>query len=199
MCQFIESICYKNGQFHNLDLHQERFDLTRKHFFGAAPELQLESFLKIPDSLIEKTVKCRVLFNNEIVNIEYNDYTIRSIGSLQLVFGDSIHYSFKFADRSKIDQLYQTKGLADDILIVKKGLITDISYANIVFKKGNNWYSPQNPLLKGIRLKYYIMIGRVTPALLQPSDLPLFTEARIINAMISIEDSPIIPIKNILI
>ena len=98
MCQFIETICYKNGQFHNLDLHQERFDLTRKHFFGAAPELQLESFLKIPDTLIEKNVKCRVLYDKEILNIEYNNYTIKNIGSLQLVFNDSIDYAFKFAE-----------------------------------------------------------------------------------------------------
>ena len=199
MCQFIETICYRNGQFHNLDLHQERFDLTRKHFFRTAPELQLEPFLKIPDSLVEKTVKCRVLYDNEIVSIEYSEYAIKIIGSLQLVYSNSIDYTFKFADRSEINKLYATKGQADDILIVKKGLIADTSYANIIFKKENKWYSPQNPLLQGIRLKKYTRIGRVTPTLLRPTDLPLFTEARIINAMISIEESPIISIENILI
>ncbi|MEI6140029.1 MAG: aminotransferase class IV [Mariniphaga sp.] len=199
MCQFIETICYRNGQFQNLALHQERFDMTRSHFFGAVPELRLEQFLKIPDSLLEKTVKCRVLYGNEILRIEYNEYKISKIGSLQLVVDDSIEYPFKFADRSKINLLYQTKGQADDILIIKKGLITDTSYANIIFMKGKKWYSPQNPLLYGTRVKGYISFERVTPALLRPKDLPLFTEARIINAMISIEESPIISIENILI
>ena len=39
--------------------------------------------------------------------------------------------------------------------------------------------------------------GRVAPALLRPSDLPLFSEARIVNAMISIGNSPVIPINKI--
>lgn len=198
MCQFIETICYDRGQFWNIGLNQDRFDRTRQHFFGTVPELRLELLLEIPTFLAEKTVKCRVIYRKEIVGIEYGQYKIRPVRSLQLVHDDSIDYRFKFADRSKIGVLYQMRGEADDILIVKKGHITDTSYANVVFKKDSKWYSPQNPLLKGVRLESYHRNGRIIPALISPEELIYFSEARIINSMIAIEDSPVIPIENIL-
>ena len=49
----------------------------------------------------------------------------------------------------------------------------------------------------GTRLRSYLEQGRITPTLLRPEDLSSFSEARIINAMISIEKSPVIPISEI--
>ena len=39
----------------------------------------------------------------------------------------------------------------DDILIVKNGLLTDTSIANIALYDGNDWYTPLHPLLKGTK------------------------------------------------
>jgi len=114
-----------------------------------------------------------------------------------MVVDDTIDYNYKYADRTKLNSLFNLRRQSDDILIVRNGMITDTSYANIVFKKKDKWYSPLNPLLKGTRIGSYLREGRVTPALLRPSDLPLFSEARIVNAMISIADSPVITIGNI--
>lgn len=197
MCLFIESICYEQGYFQRIDLHNDRFNRTRNHFFGVQSNLKLELFLSVPVHLKDKTLKCRVTYGRDILNIEYDLYNIKPIKSLQLVLDDTIDYSFKYADRTKLTALYDLKGHSDDILIVKDGYITDSSSANIILKKGGKWYSPQNPLLMGTRLENYIREGRVTPALLHPKDLPLFQEARIINAMISIENSFVIPISNI--
>ena len=198
MCLFIETICYEHGQLQLIDLHNSRCNKTRSHFFGAVPDLHLELFITVPGNLMDKTVKCRVTYAKEVVNIEFEPYRIKPIRSLQLIYDDTIDYAFKFADRSKLSQLYQLRGQADDILIIKDGFITDTSYANIVFKKDEKWYSPQNPLLKGVRLESYLLENRVTPALLRPDDLSLFSEARIINAMISMENSSVIPIENII-
>ncbi len=199
MCQFIETICYEQGCFQQIDLHNERFNRTRQQFFGLQTQFQLESFLSVPADLKDKTVKCTVTYGIDIVRIDYNLYQIRPVNSLQMVVDDTIDYAFKYADRTKLNSLFNLRHQSDDILIIKKGLITDTSYANIIFKKDNKWYSPSNPLLKGVRIDSYIHDGLVTPALLYPSDLPLFSEARIVNAMISIENSPVIPIKNIIL
>lgn len=197
MCQFIETICYKKGHFERMELHNERFNRTRKQFFGLQTSLQLELLLSIPLHLKDITVKCTITYGTDIISIEYNSYKIRPVNSLQMVVDDTVNYSYKYADRSKLNALFLQRGQSDDILIIKNGFITDISYANIIFKKDDKWYSPSNPLLKGTRIDSYIREGIVTSALLRPSDLPLFSEARIVNAMISIGNSPVIPIKNI--
>ena len=197
MCLFIETICYEQGSFQRIGLHNERCNLTRNHFFGLQPNLQLELYLTVPAHLKNETVKCSFTYGIEIIGITYELYKIRPVSSLQLVNDNAIDNSFKYADRTKLNALFQLRGQYDDILIVKHGLITDTSYANIIFRKEGKWYSPQNPLLRGTRLESYLSEGRVTPALLRPKDLPHFSEARIVNAMISIENSPVIPIGNI--
>jgi len=154
--------------------------------------------LFIETHLKEETVKCTVTYGAEIIDIVYNLYKIRPVHSLQMIVDDTIDYEFKYADRTKLNSLFNLRNQSDDILIIKNGLITDTSYANIVFKKEGKWYSPQNPLLKGTRIDTYFREGLVTPALLRPPDLFHFSEARIVNAMISIENSPVIPIGSII-
>ena len=197
MCLFIETICYEKGCFQRIELHNERFNRTRKQFFGLQAPFQLELLLSVPPDLKHKTVKCTVTYGTDIVRIDYNLYQIRPVNSLQMVVDNTIDYAFKYADRTKLNSLFNLRHQSDDILIIKNGLITDTSYANIILKKEGKWHSPSNPLLKGTRIDRYIHEGLVTPALLRPSDLSLFSEARIVNAMISIENSPVILIENI--
>ncbi len=198
MCRFIETICYEQGSFQRIALHDERCNRTRNHFFGTLPPIQLGSMLSVPVHLAGLTVKCTVTYGVEIENIEYVPYQLRPVNSLKLVQDDTIDYAFKYADRTKLTSLYQLRGQCDDILIVKNNLITDTSYANTIFLMDGKWYSQLNPLLRGTRLESYLLEGRVTPLLLRPKDLSRFSEARIINAMITIENSPVIPIENIL-
>ncbi len=195
MFRFIETICYEQRRFHRIELHNERLNRTRTHFFGKLPEIRLELLLSVPAVLINETVKCTVTYGIEISDIEYTVYTVRQIKSLKLVSDNAIDYAFKYADRSIFKTMLQNNLQYDDILIVKNGLLTDISYANTIYLHENIWYSQRNPLLFGTRLQSYVREGRVTPALLTPADLIRFSEVRIINAMISIENSPVIPIE----
>ena len=197
MYQFIETICYEQGSFQRLELHTQRCNKTRYHFFGNQPAIRLETILSIPEHLKDHTVKCTVTYGVDILNIEYSVYVIKSVKSLQIVTDNVVDYSFKFADRTQLTSLFDKKGQYDDILIIKDGLITDTSYANIIYLSNNRWYSQQYPLLLGTRLQYYIALNLVTPTRLTFNDLSNFSEARIINAMISLEKSPIIPIGSI--
>ncbi len=160
-------------------------------------EIYLEKFLQIPGKLCGNKIKCRVLYSDRIENIEYQEYVQRPVRSLKMVNGDSINYEYKYADRDSINALLQMKGTADEVLIVKNGVITDISYANVIFLKKDEWFTPLNPLLKGTRRESYLNYGKIKSALIHPLDLKEFTEARIINAMISLEESAAIPIENI--
>ena len=44
---------------------------------------------------------------------------------------DTIDYTYKSAHREELNALYAQKGMADDILIVRNGYLTDTSISNI--------------------------------------------------------------------
>ena len=197
MYLFIETICYEKGSFHRIELHNERCNQTRRHFFGDQPSIKLQNHLCIPHNLIDFKVKCTVTYGIDVISIIYSKYEVKPINSLLIINDNHIEYSFKYSDRKDLTLLAENKGQHSDILIVKNGLITDTSYANIIFKHNNNWYSQSKPLLLGTRLQSYFKDKRVIPARLTIKAISHFSEARIINAMISIEDSPVIPIDHI--
>ena len=197
MCQFIETICYKNGVFERIELHNDRLNRTRNHFYDKPLEINLIGHLSVPVDLIHSTVKCTVTYAEQIQHISYSNYQIKTLHSLKLIDHNSIDYSFKYADRQVLESLYSNRGECNDILIVKDGFLTDTLYANLVLLRDNRWYSMLNPLLLGTRLQSYLNENIVTPILVTPNDLHLYSEARIINAMISIEDSPVIPPRSI--
>lgn len=197
MIQLIDTICYENGELHRLNLHDERINRSRKELFGSNSELHVGDFIQIPVDLINEKVKIRVTYSADIEKVEYEKYVMRPIHSLKLINGDHIDYSYKYSDRSLLNNLFRQRGNADDILIVKNGFITDTSYANIVFLKDGIWVTPSTPLLKGTRRESYLLSAKISVATLRPEDLQDYSEARIINAMISLEQSPDIPIENI--
>jgi 4-amino-4-deoxychorismate lyase len=193
----IETICFEEGRFHRLNFHNERLNRSRKELFGSADELKIKEFLHVPAEWYGKKIKCRILYSHKIEEINCQEYKIKQVQSLRMVNGDHIIYNYKYADRTSLNALLHLKGMVDEILIVRDGFITDTSYSNIVFRKNGSWFTPVNPLLKGTRREYYLSTEKIKTALIRPHDLKEFSEARLINAMISLEESGVIPIKNI--
>ena len=132
--------------------------------------------------------KCRIEYAPEIQKIEFIPYQLPHIQSLSLVEGSHIEYQHKFADRFPLYLLYAKKRHADDIMILKNGLITDSFFANLAFQKDNQWLTPAQPLLNGTRRQLLLQKGIITPANITPSDLPKMNKVRLFNAMIRWED-----------
>ncbi len=164
---------------------------------GIESTIELESILKCPPDKVSGKVKCRVIYDHEIRAITFEHYLPRIIRTLKIVHDNTIEYSYKLLDRSCFERL--SKGIAqDDILIVKNGWITDISFANIILWDGLNWHTPANPLLAGTKRKLLIDSGFLQLAEIRPSDLELFKEVRIINAMLNPLDHPSIAVTGII-
>jgi 4-amino-4-deoxychorismate lyase len=199
MLQLIETICFKKGSFQRIPLHEERLNRSRNHFLGMVEPLFLTPLLKIPELMKNEKVRCRITYAMDIESIEYELYNVREIRSLKLVFDDAIDYSYKYKQRDSLNALLSLRGNADEILVVKSGLITDTSFTNVVLLKEGVWYTPATPLLPGTRREHYLRHHQIIPIDIKPAALPLFEEARLINAMRSIEDSAPIPIAQILI
>lgn len=200
MCLLLETIKVKNKELQSLDFHNERLNRTRRELFGTKDILLLEKTIKVPENLGDGVFKCRVLYGNEIEKIEFQPYQIKEIRSLKIVDGGQINYAYKFADRQNIEKL-QAESLslnAQDILIVKNGLLTDTSYANIVFFDGEKYFTPSTPLLKGTKRSQLLQKQLITERKIHVQDIQYFLFAKLINAMIDLEESPIIPISDII-
>ena len=89
------------------------------------------------------------------------------------------------------------KGEADEILIVKNGFITDISYANIVLKHRDGLITPAHCLLKGTRRQQLLDQGVITEQAINVDDLFRAESVLIINAMLGLEDQMEIPVSQI--
>jgi 4-amino-4-deoxychorismate lyase len=196
MLQLIETICYENGAFQRIPLHEERMKHSRQLLFGIMEFLSL-SCLSIPESLKDQKVKCRITYSFQIEDIAYEPYINKSIKSLKLVREDAIDYSHKYKNRDSLNRLLGMRGVCDEILVVKNGMITDTSFSNIIFLKGGTWYTPEYPLLPGTRREDYLRKNQIFPQVIKPEDLGEYEEARLINSMRSLEYADPIQISGI--
>ena len=103
-------------------------------------------------------------------------------------------YGHKYADRQAINTLFARRGAADDILLVRDGLLTDTSYANVALFDGKCWYTPAHPLLEGTQRARLLAEGILHPIDIRPADLPRFESIKLINAMLDWEQTAPIPI-----
>ncbi len=184
---FIETIKVKDGVFYNLPLHFARLEKTAIHFFGIAPSLKLSGDM-IPDELRSGLVKCRVTYSSRILSVEFEPYVFRKISSLALVEDNTIDYTYKTLNRHLLNTLYSHRGNCDDILIVRNGLITDTSYANVVFENPQGLFTPQSCLLAGTKRQYLLKKGVVQELNITKDNIASFSKLYLINAMIDLED-----------
>ena len=189
MCQLIETIRIENGELSLLALHQARMDRARNELFGLKEPCNLLDHLfslLLPQSGLWK---CRVTYGKQIEMVEFESYQKRPILSLKIVEADFIRYDYKFAQRDEINKLYNKKEGADDVLIIRNKLLTDTSYCNVALWEGNNWITPLQPLLKGVRRESLIQMKKIIPGNILLSDLSSFKSIKLFNAMISFEEA----------
>ncbi len=182
--RFIESICYQDGEYQNLDLHQERLNNTCFNFFGEALYDLRELLPEIED---ERTHKVRFTYDNSTHSCEAIPYAKLPIQTLQVVNTSWFDYSFKYADRSILHELLNSSS-ADEIIICIDELVTDCSYANLAFWDGKEWLTPDSPLLKGVRRTQLLNEGKIKEAAIRCDDLATFEKVALINAMLDLGD-----------
>lgn len=192
--KFIETIRFEDGQPRNLELHQQRFEATRRHFFGSRCAPELARTLRLPAEFRAGTVKCRVIFQEKIEQVEFEPYAIRPLRTLALADGTGLDYGFKFQDRAALDFL-KKQAAADEILIVQNGFLTDSSFSNLAFSTdGRDWLTPETCLLNGTQRQFLLETKRLRACPIRPDDLPKFRFLKFINAMLDLDNSPAIPL-----
>lgn len=193
--RFIESLKVVGGEFMNIELHQQRIDISSK-IFSINKKIVLKD-INIPKSNNDLVQKCRILYSNDDLIISFSEYKQRKIESLKLVFDDSIDYSFKFEDRQPLKQLYDKREDCSDIIIVKNGHLTDTSFSNIILFDGENYFTPNSFLLNGTMRQKLLSDKRIIEKEIKYDELSNYNRIILINALNSIEDNLSIKIENI--
>lgn len=183
--RFIESILFENGQYHRLDLHQQRIDKTIRTLGGSKHTFALTQMLPYP--ALEGKHKARLVYDvfKGGMGVELSAYVPRNISKLKVMHSAPFDYSLKYEDRGHILSLLRQSG-AEDILISLEGHLTDSSYSNVAFWDGDKWWTPYTPLLKGVRRQSLLASGRLHEAPIKVEDITRFEKVSLINAMLDL-------------
>ena len=196
MCRLLETIRVSDGLLQNITLHNERLNRSRRDIFKTGDDIDLTDYISVPQNLMRGIIKCRVLYSKEITGIEFEPYIPHQVRTLKLVEANHLFYNYKYTDRRALSSLIDRRS-ADDILIIKNGNVTDISFANIVFTDGKEWITPDTPLLRGTMREWLLSKKIIYERRITARDIAYFSHFRLINAMLGF-DGPILPVDNIL-
>jgi len=181
--KYLETIKSLDGKLYHLTYHQQRLEEVLKSLDGVKT-YNLEELLNPPKKGL---YRCRVVYSESSIDIEYIFYKKQFPRTLKLVYNDEIEYSKKYEDRTSLNELLTLKASCDDILIVKGGLISDTSIANIAFFNGREWVTPKRPLLKGTTRARYLQTEKIIVQDIFVDDINKFTKVALMNAMIDFD------------
>ncbi|MDD4150201.1 MAG: aminotransferase class IV family protein [Bacteroidales bacterium] len=197
MCRFFETIKIQDGIPQNLESHQKRIDKTSMGNYKVQSLFNLAALIYVPELYSKGVSKCKFIYDDKHSSFYFEKYRPLEIKSLKLIFCDDIDYSYKYSDRTRIEDLRKLKADCDDILIVKDGLVTDTSFANIAFFDGYNWITPEAPLLEGTCRNRLIAEGRIIAKKIRWEDIKLYEIFVIFNAMRGEDLFETYPVSNI--
>jgi len=173
---YFETIKCEEEEIFNLDYHNQRIART------IGLNLNLQEYIYPPNNQL---LKCKVIYNQyEIINIDYSIYEVRDIKTFKIIYDDEIEYKYKSTQRKSIDNLYKRKEKADDIIIIKNGLVTDTSIANIAIYQNGTWITPSKPLLLGTTMSRLINENKIKIKNITPKELQNCSKIALLNAMI---------------
>jgi 4-amino-4-deoxychorismate lyase len=182
--KLIETIKIESGQVSNIEWHNARFNRSRKELFGVDKSIKLQEYIEPP---IGKGVfRCRILYSEEILSIEYIPYQAKVFKTFKIV-ESNIDYNHKYSNRMPLERLKAEVFPYNEIIIKKDGLLTDTSVANIAFYDGDSWLTPKKPLLRGTMRENLLNHNRLIEKDIKSDELKHFSHFALMNAMIGFQ------------
>lgn len=181
-----ETLKVVNGNIQNIHYHDERVNRSRLSLYDIHTKIKLADSIKVPKECASGIFKCRIAYGKTIGEPVFEPYIRKAVNTISIVLSNIIDYKYKFTDRNELNSLMKQRGHSDEILILRNGLITDTSIANIAFNDGSKWLTPKEPLLKGTKRSMLLDENIIEAADISLSMLSQFKEASIFNAMIEL-------------
>jgi len=167
--------------------HEQRMNRSLTALSRLHANIDLGEILRNVKTPEQGLYKCRILYDDRSRKIEFVPYEVRPVRTLRIIEDDRISYEFKYNDRMAINRLFELRENCDDILIVKHGMVTDSSIANIVFKRDKKWFTPWAPLLKGTMRSKLLELNLVQEEEIRLKEIYNFESFKLINAMLEFE------------
>jgi 4-amino-4-deoxychorismate lyase len=182
---FIESIRILRNKPQLIAYHNARLNHTIRNHYHNVKKIDLKKVINT--SLLEDNseYKCRVLYNESIIAIEYQPYIRKSIKTLKIVHSQNvINYPYKKVDRPELDVLFSQRGIADEIIIVNpEGFITDAYYYNIIVEKNGVFFTPNSNLLNGVMRSHLLSKGKIHLKKIHIDRLKEYEKIYLVNAL----------------
>lgn len=182
--EYFETIKCEDYEIYNLSYHQKRVSNT------ISMNLNLQDYIYPPTS---QTIRCKLIYNQEgILDVHYFEYKKKEIKSFKIIYDNEIEYSKKYLNRNSLDKLFNQKKnkdgkIADEIIIVKNGFVTDTSIANIAIFNGQFWLTPKKPLLEGTTRARYLEKKEIFEEDITVEMLKKAKKIALMNAMIDFD------------
>ena len=189
-----ETLAIEQGKIRNIERHQQRYERSLQAFYGKQSAVdfprifQLAEHIHVPVELAdEPLIRCRIDYNAKKIECRYFPYQRKHCRTFKPVICDHIDYGLKYADRTLLNELLAQKDDCDEIMIIKNGYVTDCTIGNLIFRQGTQWFTPDTPLLEGTQRAALLAQGRLKVRSILATDLSLFEEIRLINALNGLE------------
>jgi 4-amino-4-deoxychorismate lyase len=189
MFPFFESIAIVQGKPRNLFFHQARIERTFKHFFPKDEAHHLEYLLFKQKFVDAPLVKCKFTYNENRFAFYQLKYIPKTFKRFILIRDDHIDYPFKLTERTALDNHLKKIPAEHQYIIIKKNLVTDSSYSNLIFYDGYRWLTPAKPLLAGTMRASLLAEWKIHDEHIESRNLHLFKKFKLINALNSFEDA----------
>lgn len=198
MCLLFETIKLDEGKFFNLHYHNLRLNAARAELFEVTEPIMLEDYLTVPENCKKGLFRCRVSYNRSgITKIEFIAQKPRKLSKLKIVHRDEIDYHLKYADRDILNSLFALRDDADEVIIIKKGMVTDCTIGNLVFWNGQYWHTPDTPLLNGTQRQFLLGEKLIHEKRITQEDIHNYSQCGIINAFFNLQNMPVLSTKEI--
>lgn len=198
MFPLFETIKIQNLRIQNPEFHLERIRNSRSTLWNNTKTNDFENLFnelelkELKELIPEQIYKLKVIYNSQSNQFTRTPYYKRNITSLKPVVADGLEYPLKYTDRRNIEHLL-SDSLKDkedkensDIIIIKNGFVTDSSYANLVFAKNNELFTPKECLLKGTKRAKYLKEGQILEKSIRAEEIQLYDSVFLINSMLDI-------------
>jgi len=179
----IETICVENRQLKNASYHDARLNKTRGDLWGYTDTWKLTD-LPIPDYVTDERHKLRIVYSKEIEDIRWELHVPRNTQSIKKVYDNEVDYTYKYNDRTRLNNLFEQRGPADEILIIKNGMVTDSFYCNAAFFDGKKWVTPTTNLLPGTQRAFLLDSKIIEEAEIPENHIANYSHIRLFNALV---------------
>lgn len=195
MTQFplFESICFQENEFPLLNYHLERMHRTCRFLFSSSFQKEKELLTTLQGIHSNTKMKVRVEYDEKHFKVSSSIYHPKNILAVSLLLKEDIIYPYKTTNRDVFLQYQQEH---KEVVFVKNGCLTDTTFSNIALWNGEEWHTPESPLLHGTRRQCLLENKKIKERKITLSEMERYHTLSFINGMLDLGEL-VFPVRDI--